>query len=148
MLGLWFVTQIPAIASARGSFNLIEWGPGRGTLLADMLRTWSRFPAIMHKLNDVHLIEASSYLRQAQLDALGKVLAPTHTIQTAPVRNKFDQLVQAQFAAKADNRPLQVHWHESALLADIPSHPFMMVAHEFFDALPIDQYQVCPAHHS
>lgn len=54
-------------------FTLAEPGPGRGTLMADMLRTLRAVPG-MREAAEVALIEASPHLRQVQAERLGQVL--------------------------------------------------------------------------
>jgi NADH dehydrogenase [ubiquinone] 1 alpha subcomplex assembly factor 7 len=82
---------------------LAEPGPGRGTLMADMLRAIRKAPG-MTEAAEVMLIEASPHLRQIQRDRLGKV---TH----------LDGV------------------------EDLTDKPLFLIANEFFDALPIRQYQ-------
>ncbi len=48
---------------------LVELGPGRGTLMADILRTAKAVPAFAQAC-DVHLVEASPKLRKVQASAL------------------------------------------------------------------------------
>lgn len=88
---------------APAPFTLAEIGPGRGTLMADILRAIRTVPG-MHEATRVTLIEASPHLRQVQRDRLGAV---TH----------LDSV------------------------SDIPDRPLFLVANEFFDALPIRQFQ-------
>ncbi|MBK4217245.1 SAM-dependent methyltransferase [Paracoccus caeni] len=84
-------------------FTLAESGPGRGTLMADMLRAIAKVPG-MHDAAKVTLIEASPHLRQLQRQKLGQV---TH----------LDSV------------------------EDLPQKPLFLIANEFFDALPIRQFQ-------
>ena len=51
------------------AFALVELGPGRGTLMADLLRAASVVPAF-RAAADLHLVEASPVLRAAQARAL------------------------------------------------------------------------------
>lgn len=90
----------------RPLFHLIEMGPGRGTLMADILRT---FLMIKIPLPQVHLIEVSPILKEAQQKAL----------QT--------------FATN-------IFWHKD--LSTLPQDQgfCFMVANEFWDALPIQQF--------
>ena len=53
-------------------FTLAEPGPGRGTLMADMLRAIRAVPG-MRDAAEVTLIEASAHLRQVQRDKLGAI---------------------------------------------------------------------------
>ncbi|SIT81760.1 class I SAM-dependent methyltransferase [Pontibaca methylaminivorans] len=86
-------------------FTLAEPGPGRGTLMADLLRA-TRGVAGFHDAAQVTLIEASPVLRKAQRARL------------------------------ADHAP---RWIESA--AQLPEAPLFLIANEFFDALPLRQFQ-------
>ncbi|MCK0142232.1 SAM-dependent methyltransferase [Aliiroseovarius sp. F20344] len=86
-------------------FTLAELGPGRGTLMADILRATKGVPGF-HAAAQVHLIEASPVLRDRQ----SKQLATYH-----------------------------VTHHDS--VGTLPDAPLFLVANEFFDALPIRQFQ-------
>ncbi|MFV0384613.1 class I SAM-dependent methyltransferase [Paracoccus sp. (in: a-proteobacteria)] len=84
-------------------FTLAEPGPGRGTLMADMLRVLRSAPG-MTDAAQVALIEASPHLRGVQRDRLGAVTHLDH-------------------------------------IDDLPRQPLFLMANEFFDALPIRQFQ-------
>ena len=90
---------------APNPFTLAELGPGRGTLMADVLRATKAVPGF-HAAMRVVLVEASPRLRATQAQALHGY------------------------------RPL---WADS--VQDLPRHPLFLVANEFFDALPIRQFQ-------
>ena len=95
----------------RGSptpFTLAELGPGRGTLMADILRATRGVPGF-HAAAQVVLVEASPVLRQKQQKTI----------------------------SRGDG--LGLRWIEAA--GDLPEQPLFLVANEFFDALPIHQYQ-------
>lgn len=87
------------------TFTLAEAGPGRGTLMADILRATRSVPGF-HDAMRIVLIEASPTLRSIQADKLAE-FTPAWT----------------------DN------------FADLPKRPLWFVANEFFDALPIRQFQ-------
>ncbi|MFY0617217.1 class I SAM-dependent methyltransferase [Shimia sp.] len=84
--------------------TLAELGPGRGTLMADILRATRAVPGF-HDAIHVHLVEASPTLREMQ----------RATINT------------------------DVTWHNS--IDTLPEQPLYLIANEFFDALPIRQFQ-------
>ena len=88
-----------------GRFTLAELGPGRGTLMADILRATKRVPGFDAAVQ-VALVEASPALREVQ----GRVLAGH-----API------------------------WADS--IDALPKQPLFLIANEFFDALPINQFQ-------
>ena len=90
MLGLclaqsWMDQGSPA------KFALVEIGPGRGTLMKDMLRAAANVPGFVP---DVYLVEASAHLRAVQRDTLGDVIwhDDTSTLPDMPlflVANEF-----------------------------------------------------------
>ena len=91
-------------------FLLMELGPGRGTLMADVLRVGARVPGFIEGAR-VRLVEKSPVLRQAQEETLQSHAAPV--------------------------------WHETLEGAlQNASLPLFLLANEFFDALPIHQYEV------
>ncbi|TVP74392.1 MAG: class I SAM-dependent methyltransferase [Rhodobacteraceae bacterium] len=104
MLGLW-LAQVWHDQGAPAPVTLAELGPGRGTLMADILRATRAVPGF-HAALSLHLVEASPVLRAAQAEKLAAF---------APV------------------------FHDSA--DSLPDAPLLLVANEFFDALPIRQFQ-------
>ena len=68
MVGLWLI-QAWADQGCPKNPRLVELGPGRGTLMADILRTAKVAPEFLVDL-DVVLIEASPVLQQMQADKL------------------------------------------------------------------------------
>jgi NADH dehydrogenase [ubiquinone] 1 alpha subcomplex assembly factor 7 len=84
---------------------LAELGPGRGTLMADVLRATRGVPGF-HAAAEVLLVEASATLRGVQVQTLAAHV-PRWT-------DRIDAL---------------------------PDAPLFLIANEFFDALPINQYQ-------
>ncbi len=104
--GAWLVGIGEAIANTvpDGPVHLVELGPGRGTLMADILRVAKLRPELAGRLR-VHLVEASPRLRRQQADTL--------------------------------NDDTEATWHGS--METVPSGPLLLVANEFFDALPVEQ---------
>lgn len=103
LLGAW-VVDLWMQAGKPAAFNLVELGPGRGTLAADMMRIISRLPACAAAVK-LHLVEISPTLREKQGEAL------------------------------KDYAPL---WH--GFITSVPAGFSLIVANEFFDALPIRQF--------
>jgi SAM-dependent MidA family methyltransferase len=104
LIGLWSAAvwrQMDAPAEVR----LVELGPGRGTMMLDMVRAANVMPDFRRAIA-VHLVETSPALLARQKQTLG-------------------------------NLDLPIVWHES--LADVPEGPAIIVANEFFDALPVNQ---------
>ena len=102
MLGLWAATVWQA--QGLGAVNLVELGPGRGTLMADVLRTAHAVPGFVEAITPV-FVETSPALRARQRDAITR-----------------DAL-----------------WCDC--IEDAPQGPAILLANEFFDALPARQFQ-------
>jgi NADH dehydrogenase [ubiquinone] 1 alpha subcomplex assembly factor 7 len=104
LVGLWCVTTWQALGQPR-NFNLVECGPGRGTLMADALRTvWDIAPAFARSAS-LHLVERSDALRNEQRKTLAAYDINWHnglsTLPDGPViliANEFlDALPISQF---------------------------------------------------
>ena len=102
MIGLWLIDRWKAIGSPP-HFNLVECGPGRGTLMADILRTAT---------------EQASFLEAASVIFVEK---------------------SKQLKAEQKSRVPDAVWIDD--ISELPEGPLLLVANEFFDALPIHQFQ-------
>lgn len=106
LVGLW-LAQCWLDMGAPGRAVLAELGPGRGTLMADILRAAGAAPGFLAAVGRPAMVEISPVLRARQAEAL------------------------------AGRDP---EWFDR--VEDIPGGaPLLLVANEFFDALPIRQYE-------
>ncbi|MDC0738244.1 SAM-dependent methyltransferase [Cognatishimia sp. SS12] len=133
-------------------FALAEAGPGRGTLMADLLRATRRVPGF-HDALELHLIEASPALRRKQRELLGE--ATWHdSVDTLPdlplffVANEFfDALPIRQFIRDgAGWRERLVGFENAALcygLGAVADQPAL--AHRLDDTEDGDLVEVCEA---
>jgi SAM-dependent MidA family methyltransferase len=103
IIGLWAAITWQMMGSP-AEFVLAELGPGRGTLMVDLLRAAATMPGFREAIR-LHLVETSPALKARQRETLAAF---------GPV------------------------WHDTA--DTLPSGPALIVANEFFDALPIEQY--------
>jgi len=108
IIALNFVNQWHQLGCP-GQVLLAELGPGRGTLMGDMLRAFKQFPDFFKTLT-IYLIEVCPALRQQQINLLGDAITHVPTLAVVPE-------------------------------SDIT----FIIANEFFDALPIDQFIFDPA---
>lgn len=69
LIGFWCVHVWQEIGQPE-NFCLVELGPGRGTLMADLLRATSKVAPAFLAAAHVHLVETSPTLREAQRSAL------------------------------------------------------------------------------
>ena len=94
-------------------FNIIELGPGSGILMIDFLRVIKLYPKFIEKCNQIFLFEISPFLKKIQKNNLSKI------------ENKI--LKKIEWIKNLDN---------------ILEIPFILIANEFFDVLPIKQIQL------
>jgi NADH dehydrogenase [ubiquinone] 1 alpha subcomplex assembly factor 7 len=137
---------------APGRIVLAELGPGRGTLMADMLRATARVPGF-HAAAQVALVEASPVLRQAQARLVPQ--ATWHdTVADLPegplflVANEFlDALPVRQFLrAGAGWRERVVGVQEDRLVFGLTAAaPLDLLRARLADTAEGDLVEVCPA---
>lgn len=85
MIGLWFV-DIWMRAGQPPKIHLAELGPGRGTLMQDILRTFKLAPALLAGL-EIHLVEMSPALTAKQKDTLSDYAPQWGRLRKTPVRH-------------------------------------------------------------
>lgn len=103
LIGLWAAVTWQQIGSP-DKLILVECGPGRGTLMNDLLRAAKSVPGF-HNAIDIHLVETSPAMRRRQADTLSGYSPRWHeTIASVPagsmilVANEFlDALPIHQF---------------------------------------------------
>lgn len=84
MLGIW-CADIWRQLGKPGAFSLVECGPGRGTLMADLLRAVKHVQGF-HEACHVQLLEISPVLKQRQRDTLSPHVPIWHeSFDTLPV---------------------------------------------------------------
>ncbi len=103
IIGVWCANFWQASGSPK-NFNLIELGPGNGTLMKDLLRATKNVKNFHDSMN-IHLIEINSSLIEKQKENI--------------------------------SHP-RIEWHKS--YDEVDEKFSIIIANEFFDALPINQY--------
>ena len=180
LMGAWAVWQWTQLGKPKNA-RLVELGPGRGTLMADLLRATSVFEAFAQSVS-VHMVEVSPALREMQRKSLRCAAKNEKNEKKAP-RGTGDascpDAVPTGFASlRVPKNPLNsgssessgasaatagahgstpeelglepidegvsgfggvpVAWHET--LDGVPDGPTILIAHEFFDAMPVHQF--------
>lgn len=135
-------------------FVLAELGPGRGTLMADVLRAAGAVPDF-RAAAEVHLVEASPVLRARQRATLAGTDVAWHDrvedLPEAPLfllANEFlDALPIRQFVRDgAGWRERQVALSDGALVFGLSSPaPLAALDHRLSDTRPGEVVEVCPA---
>lgn len=143
---------------APAPFMLAEAGPGRGTLMADILRATRGVPGF-HAGLELHLVEASPVLRRCQAEALAPALPPARitwhdsaaTLPQGPlwlVANEFfDALPIRQFIRDgAGWREKRVGLQDGKLVFGLTEPaPQAALAHRLEDTRDGDLVEICPA---
>ena len=104
MIGVWSAEIWRQMGG--GSLSIVELGPGRGTLMADLLRATKKVPELHDSLT-------------------------IHMVETSPV------LAHAQYVRLRDVHP-RIEWLDD--VSELPENKTIIIANEFFDALPIRQF--------
>src|SRR5262245_30117386 len=82
LVGIWCAAAFQALGTP-GQFNLIELGPGRGTLMSDILRATRVMPGFREAIR-IHLVETSPTLRKLQAEKLGAAAEWHESIEGLP----------------------------------------------------------------
>ena len=117
LIGIWLIKTWQTLGKPR-QLSLVELGPGRGTLMSDILKTSTLSPEFNAALQ-VHMIEISKELKNQQSDKLAPHQnvgwherfdqAPDH-MPTIVIANEFlDALPFRQYVKSADK------WRERAI---------------------------------
>ncbi len=108
LLGLWAGSVWRQMGSP-AQLQLVELGPGRGSMMQDALRAAHVMPEFRAAIA-VHFVEISPLLEQRQREFV-------------------------------DGIGLPFTWHKT--LEEVPDGPTIILANEFFDALPVHQAVMC-----
>ncbi|KAL7469669.1 hypothetical protein ACHAXS_009940 [Conticribra weissflogii] len=166
---VWLMTQYQTMGSP-SKIQLIEIGPGKGTLMCDMLRSAiATFPDFASALTStggegkrvdvgVHLVEVTNGMRARQKESLQN-LERESTIVEKKFRFKYPIENDDYSSEKKQNsepegesneskyQTIAIQWHD--ILSSIPTHddatgepiPTFVVCQELIDALPIHCFQ-------
>lgn len=125
LVAIWCIAEFQKIGSPRPT-QIIELGPGRGTLIQDFLRVFMKY----QQAEDIsiHLVELSPYLSKLQSQKLCYSSTEIDPKSGQPFYRMGETLTGAR-----------VYWYQQ--IEDVPKGFSIILAHEFFDALPIHKLQ-------
>ncbi len=109
VIGLWVVDQWHKLGKPK-KFTLLELGPGKGSLMRDLLKSVLLIPGLIDKM-DIRLYEVNPYFIDTQKNTLESYIA-----------DYGDKIL----------------WIDS--FENLSDNPIIILSNEFFDALPIKQY--------
>ncbi|MEN2494265.1 MAG: hypothetical protein TECD_00156 [Hyphomicrobiaceae bacterium hypho_1] len=111
LIGVWCTVVWNQMGKPK-KLNLLELGPGRGTLMSDIMRTFAKSTEFQAHIN-LHLLESNNFLRRQQEDILkNKAPSLTHYKNTKSIC-------------------------EAALLTDAP---WIVIGNEFLDTFSVNQF--------
>ncbi|XP_058445752.1 protein arginine methyltransferase NDUFAF7 homolog, mitochondrial [Malaya genurostris] len=122
MVAVWCLNELYKFGGPV-PFQLVELGPGRGTMMSDILRVFGSLKATAGLT--VHLVEISDHLSKVQADLL--------------CRSSTEHNDKPFYRSGFTGNGIKVHWYRH--LEDVPQVFSIVLAHEFFDALPIHKFQ-------
>lgn len=113
MIAINFLSKLESEKSSTRPFHLIELGPGRGTLMNDVLRTFFAFPYFFKKIEKCSFVDMSPSLKEIQFNNM---------------KNWSDKI--------------EFNWsdHIGGVTVESDSIP-IVIAQEFFDAIPIHLFK-------
>jgi SAM-dependent MidA family methyltransferase len=119
MIGIWAVETWEALGKP-SPFNLVELGPGKGTLMSDLLRIGNAVPEFLDAAQ-VQMIETSEKLIEAQKETLSdyEMIAWQKSIKDIPnqptliIANEFLDVLPVRQYIKTGNE-----WREHAINVD------------------------------
>ncbi|XP_061563475.1 protein arginine methyltransferase NDUFAF7, mitochondrial [Cololabis saira] len=128
LLGVWVISEWMG-AGLPKQLQLVELGPGTGSLAGDVLRVFSQLRSVLGGASvSLHLVEVSP--------ALSLVQAQNLTGDRHQAADREDDPVYRRGETAAG---LPVSWYRC--LDDVRAGFSIFLAHEFFDALPIHKFQ-------
>ncbi|XP_023950556.2 protein arginine methyltransferase NDUFAF7 homolog, mitochondrial [Bicyclus anynana] len=124
ILAVWFYAETQKMSPGK-PLQIVELGPGKATLLIDILRVLNRYG---YKAPDLtlHLVEISTAMQVAQANRL--CVSHRETDLESP-HNREGETVSG----------IKVYWYND--LKKVPNNFSWYIAHEFFDVLPIHKFE-------
>nr|XP_014103446.1 protein arginine methyltransferase NDUFAF7 homolog, mitochondrial [Bactrocera oleae] len=124
LVAIWVVSEWRKLGSPT-PFQVIELGPGRGTLARDVLKVLTQFK--LAGQFSMHMVEISPYLSKVQAQRL---------CFSSEIVNDENS---PHYLTGKTATGTKVFWHKR--LEDVPNAFSIVLAHEFFDALPVHKLQ-------
>ncbi len=132
-------------------FVLAELGPGRGSLMADALRSTKGVPGFHHVM-EVHFVEASPVLKEMQRAAVpnAQFCETVNDLPDGPlflIANEFFDALPIRQFVRAENgwRERVVGFDQKLKIGLTQPAPVSMLDHRLKDTTTDDVVEVCPA---
>lgn len=139
LIGIWCISMWKSMNEPQ-KVNLIELGPGKGTLMKDILRVIEKFPLFKNVVN-IYLIELSQTLRVKQYNQFNTINDMKTDINNNTTTNIDTVTKQTIIDSHCyqTTTGINIHWH--SFLNQVPSDvPAIIIGQEFLDAFPVHQF--------
>lgn len=148
-LAVWCMTLWQLSTSRPTSWQWLEVGPGRGSLMVDLIRFGVSVPKIRDTFGNgcrgIHLIETSPRLRQVQRETL--MAQAGHLVHFEFPQDGADESKDSPKTTETDKLTIPVYWHDT-----LASFSFWQkenesylatfaICQEFLDALPVYSFE-------
>ena len=143
MIGIWAISVWEQMGCPE-KINLVEMGPGLGTLMKDITRTFAKFP-LFKKALSISLLELSPEMIIIQKSNLLGITETTDceedkkntSNQTKQLPNKKSSLSSQLNGYNLNGIPIK--WYN--FLREIPNDvPTLYIGQEFLDTFPVHQF--------
>ncbi|KAJ0172556.1 hypothetical protein K1T71_011695 [Dendrolimus kikuchii] len=124
MMAIWFYSETQKMYSGK-PLQIVELGPGKGTLLMDILRVLNRLGYKPPDLS-LHLVEISETMQSVQANSICVSHRP------CDIDSPYNHQGETVSGIKA-------YWYND--LKKVPNNFSWYIAHEFFDVLPIHKFE-------
>ncbi|XP_063366213.1 protein arginine methyltransferase NDUFAF7 homolog, mitochondrial isoform X2 [Cydia amplana] len=126
IVGIWFYAETQKMGMGPGRpLQIVELGPGKGTLMSDVLRVLHRLGYKPKDLS-IHLVEISDTMQTVQAHQL----CASH---------KGCDVDSPHYCEGETTSGIKVYWYYD--LKKVPCNFSWYIAHEFFDVLPIHKFE-------
>ena len=134
MIAIWCVSVWKEMGCPK-QLNIVEMGPGKGTLMKDILDSCKPFKKFCDSIN-IHLVELSPAMKQLQQEKLEiKSIKPDNIEHKDEADGKNKINANDYIVTKQD---IPVKWHN--FLNQVPAGPSLYIGQEFLDAFPVHQF--------
>ncbi|KAJ1447377.1 S-adenosyl-L-methionine-dependent methyltransferase [Pelagophyceae sp. CCMP2097] len=135
LVGVWLVSEWLQLGSPE-TVRIVEIGPGRGTLMSDILRATTAWPDFRVAASEVRMVEPSRSLRQAQQRQLDARPRPSDSDDGDDDADGPDEWVLPDDGTYGT----RVQWHESLAALENDGVPLLVIGQEVLDAFPAHQF--------
>ena len=141
MIGIWAISVWEQMGCP-DKINVVEMGPGLGTLMKDITRTFSKFP-LFKKALSISLIELSPEMIKIQKsNLLGLTESTDSEENTKNTSNQTKQLPNKSSSSQQNGYNLNgipLKWYN--FLRELPNDvPTLYIGQEFLDTFPVHQF--------